>query len=313
MIPGSDIDFYGDTTRWFVGRVININDPLQMGRVRIRVVGVHDDPQITEDYLPWAQVLIPITEGASSGIGANTGIKEQAQVFGMFLDGKNSQLPVVLGAMAKYEPNVDRDVESNFQAGNAAKSNLQTGVDKNLLPPDQVDREYLQGESNVERCFNFLITKEGLGLTPAQACGIIGNFCVESGAEINPIALNAGEGSFGIAQWNPAEAAGNRLAELQKFSDSLNLSYTSLYAQLLFTKHELVRFGYLGLGELRKTTTPKDAALVFMRKYERPADLKERDTNGHIKSVRDAEGNTVRLGQDERVGFAEELFRKMTS
>lgn len=314
MIPGSDIDFYGDTTRWFVARVININDPLQMGRVRIRVVGIHDNPQITEDYLPWAQVLIPVTEGASSGIGANTGIKEQAQVFGMFLDGKNSQIPVVLGAMSKYEENVELDPDATSRVGNAAKASLQSGLDQNLLPPDQIDKEYLQGDTNAERCFNFLITKEGLGLTPAQACGVIGNFCVESGPEINPIAQNPTEGSFGIAQWNPSKNAGNRFGELRKFSDSLNLTYTSLYAQLLFLRDEMIKQGYLGLGELRRTTTPKEAALVFMRKFERPGYKKEKDiSTGLEKNIRGDDGEDLRLGQDERVNFAEELFRKMTT
>ena len=311
MIPGSDIDFYGDTTRWFVGRVININDPLQMGRVRIRIVGIHDNPEITEDFLPWAQVVIPVTEGASSGIGANTGIKEQAQVFGIFLDGKNSQVPIVVGSMSKYEENIDLEGD---EVGNAAKSNLQSGVDKNKLAPDIVDREYLQGTSNAERCFNFLITKEGLGLTAAQACGIIGNFCVESGPTINPIAQNSTEGSFGIAQWNPAEAAGNRLGQLQLFANSVNVTYTSLYAQLLFLKHELVKFSYLGLGELKQTTTPKEAALVFGRKFERPEQEKKKDPATGIESFKlDENGDRIMFGQQDRIDFAEEMFRKMTS
>jgi len=77
MIPNNNIDFYGDHVRWFMGRVVNINDPLEMGRVCIRIFGIHDNPDIIEDDLPWAQVVIPITEGSSSGIGTNVGIKEQ--------------------------------------------------------------------------------------------------------------------------------------------------------------------------------------------------------------------------------------------
>ena len=315
MIPSSDIDFYGDTTRWFVARVININDPLQMGRVRIRIIGIHDNPQITEDYLPWAQVVIPVTEGASSGIGTNTGIKEQAQVFGVFLDGKNSQVPIVLGAMTKYEENIQEEVEQgNTQPSEARKSALVSGIHKNVQPPTEVDRIYLQGDTNAERCYNFLVTKEGLGLTPEQACGIIGNLCVESGAEINPQALNTTEGSFGIAQWNPAETAGDRFGKLRKFADSLNINVNSLYVQLLFIREEMIKESYLGLGELKRAKTAEDAALIFMRKYERPGYVREKDTKtGNLQIVIDETGNKKRLGQEERVAFAEEMYKKMST
>ena len=65
MIPVSK-KFYGDQTRWFVGRVININDPLEMGRVKVRIVGVHDNAEIADGDLPWAQVVVPVTEVSTS-------------------------------------------------------------------------------------------------------------------------------------------------------------------------------------------------------------------------------------------------------
>ena len=100
--------FYGDDTRWFVGRVISLSDPLELGRVRVRIFGIHSDnlEDIPEGDLPWAQTIVPVTEGGSSGLGNNLGIREQAQVFGIFLDGKNSQLPIVLGSIPKIENEV---------------------------------------------------------------------------------------------------------------------------------------------------------------------------------------------------------------
>ena len=35
------IDYYGDTTRWFVGTVKSLEDPLKMGRVQVRINGIH--------------------------------------------------------------------------------------------------------------------------------------------------------------------------------------------------------------------------------------------------------------------------------
>lgn len=102
MIPSRYQEYYGDETRWFVGTVVSINDPIQLGRVKVRIMGIHSS-EILDDHLPWAQTILPITEGGTAGLGIHTGIQLKARVFGIFLDGKNSQLPLVLGSMPKYE------------------------------------------------------------------------------------------------------------------------------------------------------------------------------------------------------------------
>ena len=146
MIPSSS-QFYGDQTRWFVGRVININDPLEMGRIKVRIVGVHDNPDIADGDLPWAQVIVPVTEGGSSGLGATTGIKEQAQVFGIFLDGVHSQLPLVVGSMPKFEGAVPQRGGNIHQPD--IPPHLDPAINKNLLPPDKVDEENLYGATKL--------------------------------------------------------------------------------------------------------------------------------------------------------------------
>lgn len=99
MLP-SNPDFYGDQTRWFVGEVVNVkDDPLKLGRVRVRVYGVYDD--IGDADLPWAQIVVPVTQGAHKGNGQYLGMLVGTQVFGIFLDGQNSQLPLVVGTIPK--------------------------------------------------------------------------------------------------------------------------------------------------------------------------------------------------------------------
>ena len=99
MIPKTYIDYYGDQMRWFVGTVVDLNDPLKIGRVRVRALGVYDE--IADKDLPWAQVVVPINQGAHEGNGQYLGLLKGSQVFGMFLDGKNSQLPMVIGTIPK--------------------------------------------------------------------------------------------------------------------------------------------------------------------------------------------------------------------
>lgn len=110
MIPQAFVDFYGDQVRWFVGEVINVkDDPLKLGRAQVRAFGVYDD--IGDADLPWAQVVVPITQGAHNGNGQYLGLLVGAQVFGIFLDGQNSQLPLVVGTIPKdgdQNPRVDQ-------------------------------------------------------------------------------------------------------------------------------------------------------------------------------------------------------------
>lgn len=100
MIPKTYVDYYGDAVRWFVGSVVDVeNDPLKIGRVKVRAIGVYDN--IKDEDLPWAQVVVPITQGVHEGKGQYLGLLQGTQVFGIFLDGQNSQLPMVIGSVPK--------------------------------------------------------------------------------------------------------------------------------------------------------------------------------------------------------------------
>ncbi len=270
-------DYYGDETRWFIGYVVNNIDPLKLDRVKVRIIGIHTEntEDITDDDLPWAQVNVPVTEDGSSGQGANSQLKVRAQVFGIFLDGKNSQLPLILGSIPKVETNTNAVDES--------------------LPEVSVE---INGNTNIEKAFNFFISPEGGEFTPQQACGMIGNFCVESGAsanrgDLNPAAVSGfkDEGSFGIAQWNPAKKAGDRFGELKKFAAKIGRDHREIETQLRFVKHELETIPYLGIGQLRRASTLKDATIIFQNKYERP--------------------NKDLAHTDQRIAYAQETMKKL--
>jgi len=110
MIPSNFIEFYGDQSRWFLGEVVDVKDPKQLGRVKVNVFGVYDD--ILPADLPWAQIVVPVTTGIHEGKGQNLGILVGTQVFGMFLDGKNSQLPMVIGTVPKENDTGEVDTKT---------------------------------------------------------------------------------------------------------------------------------------------------------------------------------------------------------
>ena len=112
MIPNNFIEYYGDQTRWFLGEVVNVkDDPLKLGRVKVKVFGVYDD--IDDADLPWAQIVVPVTQGVHEEQGQYLGMLKGTQVFGMFLDGQNSQLPMVIGTVPK-EGDANPKADANY-------------------------------------------------------------------------------------------------------------------------------------------------------------------------------------------------------
>ena len=87
---------------WFTGVVEDREDPLEMGRVRVRIFGLHTDDttKIGIEDLPWANVMMPVNSASISGIGITpTGLVEGSWVVGFFADGENAQDPVIMGSL----------------------------------------------------------------------------------------------------------------------------------------------------------------------------------------------------------------------
>lgn len=91
------------------GIVVDRDDPLQAGRVRVRIFGYHspDINEIPNNLLPWATVLLPSTSANNSGIGETpTGLVLGSRVLGCFFD-KEAQQLLVIGSI--IQPHLDSD------------------------------------------------------------------------------------------------------------------------------------------------------------------------------------------------------------
>lgn len=87
---------------FFTGVVEDINDPAEMGRVRVRCFGYHTElkSELPTDALPWSHVMMPITSASISGVGQSpTGVKQGSWVVGFFRDGAGLQDPFILGTL----------------------------------------------------------------------------------------------------------------------------------------------------------------------------------------------------------------------
>jgi hypothetical protein len=132
-------DFYGKKQFiWWTGIVEDVKDPLELGSVRVRIIGLHSENKnlVPTDSLPWAQVLLPVT-----GANTTTGPREGDWVFGFFQDGEQAQIPVVMGVFPGIE-----SVQSSIVYREAA---TREGGTQNKPRPSQVDR--VVGEPTVVR------------------------------------------------------------------------------------------------------------------------------------------------------------------
>jgi len=162
----------GDPTfRWWWGCVEDRLDPLQKGRVRVRIHGYHSPFQkdINTQELPWAEVLQPVTMAASPQ-AAPVGIFEGAWVFGFFKDGNECQQPVVIGfltTLPEIENAKDTKGTDTLQQKNSDKATFQknygdgfrdprTDEDLQEFPSKNVDRIYplSKGRSSDQRGAN---------------------------------------------------------------------------------------------------------------------------------------------------------------
>ena len=268
-------EYYGDTTRWFIATVVSSTPPTGYeGRVKIRIHGLHSaaTEDIPEYALPWAQCVVPTTEGGVSGIGKMPKILPSALVFGMFMDGANSQVPIVLGSL----PTIERpspvqlqsvkDTEVRKKALLASKlkeirdtdpiNNQQTGV--NFIETKKERKEYT---------FQYFLNA---GYTYNQSRGITENL-----SKLQFISGFRGSdklsGAFGLAEWKA-----QRFINLKSFSSL----YKNFSTQLDFIQWELN--GTFRSANIRLLNTDKfgggDGSMYIFAKHYLKFDTERLDT-----------------------------------
>jgi len=104
-------EFFGkDSFVPFIGFVEDVNDPKQSHRVKVRCIGWHpkskpgnessdQEDALSTDDLPWARVAMPTTHAQQDRIGGKHGLLPGCCVFGCFLDGEETQDPLVLASL----------------------------------------------------------------------------------------------------------------------------------------------------------------------------------------------------------------------
>lgn len=139
-------EFFGFNPIMWMGVVEDNNDPVKLGRLKVRIFGWHSgspkevdgEQGVKTEDLPWAQVMQPVNSGPNSGIGGPlTGIQQGTWVMGMFLDGEIAREPMVMGSIpgiptqANPNPKDGEQVEGFYDPdGVYPKSGKDWGLDE---------------------------------------------------------------------------------------------------------------------------------------------------------------------------------------
>ena len=195
-------EYYGDNSRWFIGRIIDDQDPDERGRFQVRIHGVHST-EVEDLYLPWAETVLPTTEGGVSGIGRIAQMKKSALVFGFFLDGAQSQHPVIMGSMSHVEMPSTTQVRGAAEGGRIDLLDPRSIGKEGVLISQQQRQMARNGTANIRElrvlAMDILVSN---GLPVKSAAGVCGNLEIESNFDPKAELLTQYEHSLGIAQWN---------------------------------------------------------------------------------------------------------------
>jgi hypothetical protein len=132
MIPE---DFYGRKPFvWWTAIVEDIQDPLNTGAVRVRIIGIHpqDKTQVPTSSLPWAQISKPTT-----GSNTSSGPRYGDWVIGFFQDGEQGQIPVVTGVYGGIESKHSETIyrEATKKLGGPTSTQIYREVGKPTTAP----------------------------------------------------------------------------------------------------------------------------------------------------------------------------------
>ena len=129
-------DFIGQQFTWFTGVIENITDPMKLNRVKVRCIGFHtqDTKVVSTNDLPWATVVMPVTNASIKGNGGNHHLEIGSWVVGFFRDGPSAQDPMVLGSVA-----TQTDGEQDIPTESSVDNKVYKSKSGHLIEIDNTD------------------------------------------------------------------------------------------------------------------------------------------------------------------------------
>lgn len=151
-----------DNFVWWIGVVEDRDDPLKLGRCRVRIFGSHTEDLnlIPTSSLPWASPLYPVNDSKSFSTPM-----EGDYVFGFFMDGLSSQAPTMLGVF----PGIPQKEPAPGTGFSAVAKAYSPGITEEEILKDQQTAPETPSNAPAMK-----LNKVGAPTTPANAFTVSG-------------------------------------------------------------------------------------------------------------------------------------------
>lgn len=124
-----------DGFRWWIGQIPSIESWADQAdgkgwgnRFKVRILGYHpyDTSRLSDEDLPWAGVMMPVTSGSgAANFSESVSVRPGDVVIGFFLDGDNAQIPMIMGTFGRTSViNYSGDGSSPFKPFTGYTSNI---------------------------------------------------------------------------------------------------------------------------------------------------------------------------------------------
>ena len=286
----------------FFGIVEDRNDPLYLGRCKVRIFGVHPDDKelVSTEQLPWAFPVMPILGNSALGGAGHSAVGPVVgtNVVGFFADGYDRQQPfffgVIAGAGGHFNYGTEQGTPATGSDGNSAYG--PQGDGQVSAPPGNLDPKkpvYQKGADIASR-----MMQRFPGISAAQACAAVGNLIYESGGALGivreggkktpPPQSGHGVGNgWGLAQWTNNRPNAGRYTNFCNWAAKNCRQITDYNANVDFFLYELQTDFKNIIAKFRKggehkapwhpkgphnVNTIEGATRYFIGDYERPAE-----------------------------------------
>ena len=223
----------------FFGIVEDRNDPLCLGRCRVRIAGLHSHDRVvlpTSD-LPWATCLQPVTGGSNVSATAPT---EGTEVAITFYDYPECQIPVVLGIVPTI-PQEQSVFVDEFESGAILKDQL--APQGRVLPLNEMDASGGTGGGpsvpSAEIQVQKDIQRDSLNVNAHSKSGVNESVTVQS------ISNNGGVGALATNLQSLGSSVGNQLDKYETVLQSCGdfIKATDTFSNILAIE-SASKYGY---------------------------------------------------------------------
>ena len=145
-------------------------------RYKVRIMGYHTGAadELSDEELPWASVMLPVTAGTSGGARQTPQLRQGNYVYGFFIDGEDAQTPIIMGVIGYNQYTaLLKDIPegggfkpySGYTVDDTVPKNAQgTTQEEATAVPEDVDVSETNNKKVVESPAGLVTRKDGASL-----------------------------------------------------------------------------------------------------------------------------------------------------